>query len=381
MSAAPASAPAVLHRCGPDCAPWTRPARGGRSRSRWQTVDVHCHMFTSLAEELVARTPQKKAEAQVQRKLLGEPSVTHNDAVMFPRAIRKMSSIEERLRDMDETGVDVQVVSPSPTQYYYWADRDLASALVRAQNEHIAEQCARHPARLAGMATVSLQHPDLAVAQLRHAVRELGLAGVEISTVIDGRDLDDARFHPFWALAEELQTVVFVHPLGTTLGERVNGHYLSNIIGQPLETTVALSKLILGGLFDRHPGLKLLAAHGGGYLPGYAGRLDHGYRVRPETRTTARPPSEYLKQIWFDSVVYDPPILQRLIDVAGLSQVVLGTDYPFDMGMDDVHAFLRDVPSIDDAGMRDILGANASRLFNLPRPSSDRVAPQEPEKC
>ena len=234
---------------------------------------------------------------------------------------------------MDAMGVDIQAVSVSPTQYYYWAERDLAQAIARAANECLAELCAAHPDRFVGLATVTLQHPDLAAEQLTDAVRRLGLRGCQISTQIDGVELADRRHDVFWTRAEALGAVVFVHPLGCTLGERVTPYYLSNIVGQPIETTLALSHLIFGGTLDRHPGLKLCAAHGGGYLPSYIGRSDHGYAVRPESRTMAHAPSTYLKRIWFDSLVYTPQALEHLVREVGASQVVIGTDYPFDMGV------------------------------------------------
>jgi aminocarboxymuconate-semialdehyde decarboxylase len=208
----------------------------------------------------------------------------------------------------------------------------------------------------------------MAVEQLHYAVRELGMVGVEVSSTVNGRELCDPALRPFWAAVAELECVVFLHPLGTSLGERVNSHYLSNIIGQPLETAIALSKLILDGLWDRYPAIKLIAAHGGGYLGSYAGRLDHGYRVRPEARGCMRAPSEYLRQMWFDTVVYDPRILRHLIDTYGASQLLVGTDYPFDMGMEDVHEAMACIPSIEEEEVRAILGGNAARLFGLASP-------------
>lgn len=356
-----------VHVCTPQCAPWHHTAPTSRKRLPWRTVDVHCHMFTALAEQLVADQPQKRAEADVLRRLQGDASVEHNDAVVWPRAIRKMSTLGERLADMDATGVDVQVVSPSPTQYYYWADEALAEAVVLAINSHIAEQCERHRDRLAPMGSVALQHPALAIKQLRHCVRELGMVGVEVSGSVGGFDLADPRFERFWSEAAALDCPVFIHPMGTSLGERVNEYYLANIIGQPLETTVALSKLILSGVLDRHPALKLIAAHGGGYLPSYVGRLDHGWSVRPEARTTPKLPSSYLRRIWFDSVVYSPGVLRQLIDTVGASQVMVGTDYPYDMGMDQVHEFFGQVAGLSEEDLQAMLGANAARLFKLPQ--------------
>jgi aminocarboxymuconate-semialdehyde decarboxylase len=284
---------------------------------------------------------------------------------MLPQAFRKMTSLDERLRDMDAMGVDVQVLSPSPNQYYYWAEPDLAREIVRVQNEHIAELCSLRPERFAGLGTIALQHPELSVEQLSHAVKTLGLKGVEISTAVNGLDLTDEKFTKFWAKADELGCVVFIHPLGTSLGERVNQFYLTNIIGQPLETTIALSNLIFGGVLDRCPGVKIVAAHGGGYLPAYIGRSEHGYKVRPEASKMQKKPSEYLKQIYFDSLVYAPAQLQALIAQVGASQIVVGTDYAFDMGDYDVHELMESLSSLRENERAMILGGNAKRILGM----------------
>jgi aminocarboxymuconate-semialdehyde decarboxylase len=282
---------------------------------------------------------------------------------MMPQIGAKLVDVDARLADLERMGIDLQVVSPSPNQYYYWADADLARELVRVQNEAIAAACAKAPERLKGLGNAALQHPELAVEQLEHAVKRLGLAGVEVSTAVNGLELADEKHERFWAKAESLGAIVFIHPMGTSLGERLNRFYLSNLIGNPAETAIALSYLIFSGALDRHPGLKLVAAHGGGYLPSYATRSDHGHSVRPETHGIERRPSEYLRRIWFDSLVYEPAALRRLIDVVGVSQVVIGTDYPFDMGHYDPRALVGAVPGLSDAERAAILGGNAERLL------------------
>lgn len=330
------------------------------------TIDFHCHLLTLKAEALVAETPQKKNEPAMMLKVMGEASVAHNNTVMLPHAFPRLTRIEQRLTDMDSMGVDIQVLSPSPTQYYYWADRELAEQIVRVQNEHVAAVCAQHPERLLGLGTLALQHPELAAQQLEYAMKQLGLKGIEISTSVNGEELDVSRLTPFWRKAEELGAVIFIHPFGTTLGDRVSTHYLSNIIGQPLETTIALSHLIFGGVLDRHPGLKIVAAHGGGYLPSYCGRSNHGHAVRPEAKSGAQlAPVEYLRKIWFDTLVYEPEALRHLINVVGASQVVVGTDYPFDMGHYDPHGLLAATQGLTEADLKAILGGNAAGLLRL----------------
>ena len=266
---------------------------------------------------------------------------------------------------MDAMGVDIQVISPSPNQYYYWADVDLAKQIVATQNEHIASVRAAHPERLRGLGNVALQHAELSVQQLTDCIGKFGLCGVEISSVVNGLELSDARFERFWAKAEELGCLVFIHPFGTSLGERVNRYYMGNIIGQPIETTIALSHLIFGGVLDRYPGLKIFAAHGGGYLPSYVGRSDHGFEVRPEARKMKHKPSEYLERIYFDSLVYTLEGLRHLIEQVGVAHVLLGTDYPFDMGAYEPEKLIASVPGLADKDREQILGGNAARLLGI----------------
>lgn len=355
-----------FHHCNDaSCCPGSRePAGPGRKRGRL-TIDLHCHAIVPGTEALVAGTPQKVAEPAMMLAAMGQASVAHNNASMLPIAGPRLTRIEQRLADMDAMGVDVQVVSPSPTQYYYWADAELAREIVRVGNEAIARLCQDRPTRLAGLGSVALQHPELACEQLEHALKVLGLRGVEISTSVNGLELDDPSLRIFWARAEALGALVFIHPMGTTLGARTASHYLVNTIGQPLETTIALSRLIFGGVLDEHPALRILAAHGGGYLPTSIGRSDHAWAVRPEAAANTRVrPGDWLKRIWFDSVVYDPLALRHLVDRVGASQVVVGTDYPFDMGHYDVHALVDEIPGLTEEQRAAILGGNAARLID-----------------
>jgi len=278
---------------------------GREGGEQLRIVDAHCHVFSLAAEEYVRDCPEKKAEQAILTDMQGEASVKHN-ATMMGTVLPKLTSIESRLADMDAMGIDIQILSPSPTQYYYWADRELAAAVVRSQNETIAAACDEHPHRFAGLAAVSLQFPELAAEQLDYCVRELGFKGAEISSHVSGTEISDTQFAPFWQKAEELGAVVFLHPLGVTLRDRLRQHYLANIIGVPLETTIALSHLIYGGVLDDYPDLKILAGHGGGFFSHYNGRFDHGWEVRPECQKCKHPPSEYLQRIHFDTIVHEP---------------------------------------------------------------------------
>jgi aminocarboxymuconate-semialdehyde decarboxylase len=236
---------------------------------------------------------------------------------------------------------------------------------VHAQNDAIAQAVQARPDRFVGLGAVALQHPELAARQLREGMQTFGLLGAEITSDPTGRGMEDPALDTFWREAERLGAVLFLHPLGTSLGARVDRHYLSNIVGQPLETTIALSQLIFGGVLDRYPGLRICAAHGGGYLPYAIGRSDHGFGVRPEARGCREAPSAYLSRLWYDIVVFRPESVRALIDQVGLSQVVAGTDYPFDMGEYAVHELLRRVPDLAADQQAAILGGNASALLRL----------------
>jgi aminocarboxymuconate-semialdehyde decarboxylase len=334
-------------------------------KSRPYTVDFHCHIFVPSIERHVASLPEKAAEVQQLAVTSGAASAAFNQRVMLPIAAPKLTTLATRLQDMDAMGVDLQVVSATATQYYYWADHDLASILVKEQNEAIAATCTKHPDRLTGLGNVSLQHPELAAAQLQYLVRDLGLKGAVISSSVNGTSLGAPSLAPFWKKAHELECVVFIHPFGTTMGTRLDQYYLSNLVGQPLETAIALSELIFSGTLDQCGKAKIVAAHGGGYLPTYIGRSDHGFKVRPEAAGCAKAPHQYLKDIWFDTVVYDGLALRHLIDRVGVSQVVMGTDYPFDMGDYAQHELISSIASLTEIERAKLLGGNALRLLGI----------------
>lgn len=282
---------------------------------------------------------------------------------MFADIGPKLNGIDARLADMDRLGVDVQAISPSPGQYFYFADAELGRETSRTINDGIAAACAQHPDRLVGMGTVPLQAPELAVAEMRRCVNELGLRGIEISSHVNGKELASAEFRPFFAAAEELGILLFLHPLGFTHGQRLSEHYLNNIVGNPIESTIALSHLIFEGVLDDLPGLKLCVAHGGGYLPGYWGRMDHAWRARADCRQhIGRAPSSYLRQVWLDTLVFDRGQLDALIASHGADHLCLGTDYPFDMAEPDPVGFHA---HLEETVKAKISGLNAAGLLGL----------------
>ena len=273
----------------------------------------------------------------------------------------------DRIRAMDEQGIDVEALSINP--YWYGAERDVVTKLIDVQNERLAEICAKEPERFVAFASVALQFPDLAAKQLEDGVKKLGLRGAGIGGSVNGEELSDAKFHPFWRKAEELGVLIFIHPQGTAeLKSRLRGNGgLENTIGNPLETTLALSHLIYEGTLDRFPGLKICAAHGGGYLPSYAPRSDHICLTFPD-RCAAVPlkkqPTEYLKQMYFDALVFTPEALRHLAAQVGSSQLVMGTDYPFPWTKTAVDHILS-TPELSDAERAAILGGTAARLLGI----------------
>jgi aminocarboxymuconate-semialdehyde decarboxylase len=278
----------------------------------------------------------------------------------------QLTSVEQRIKDMDRMGIDIQALSVAPPQYYYWADPELAERLARMQNEHLAELVEGHPDRFVGLATVPLQDVAASVRELDYCVGQLGFRGAEICTNVNGLDLDDPRFRPFFAKAQELDVVVVLHPHGYTQGERLMDYYLSNVIGNPLDSAVALTRIIFGGVLEELPNLKLCVVHGGGYLPFYSSRMDHAYHKRPEGRHhITRPPSSYLSQVYVDSVVYDAPHLKFLIEQMGADHVLLGTDYPYDMGHYDPLGQLDSVPRLSDEQRHNVRSATAAKLLKL----------------
>jgi aminocarboxymuconate-semialdehyde decarboxylase len=339
----------------------------GRKAGKGKTlrVDIHCHYANPEAAARV--TPLNPAQHDMLAKYSNAMTREVNAKQAQERA-PKLSSIEVRLKDMDRMGIDIQAICPAPHQTYYWTDPAMGAELARAQNERIAEICAKWPDRFVGMGTVPLQHPDLAVSELTHLVKNLGLRGVEINPNVNGLDLSDGRLSldGFFSKAEGLGIVIFMHPVGFTQGERLLDHYFNNVIGNPLETTVAVSHLIFDGVMERHPKLKIVLPHGGGFLAHYWARMDHAYRARPDCRVSIRKkPSSYLERFYFDTITFDPGMLGHLIERFGADHVLLGTDYPYDMGVDDPLGFIEKTRGLSAKDRAMVEGGNAARLLKI----------------
>ncbi|NBS73245.1 MAG: amidohydrolase, partial [Betaproteobacteria bacterium] len=280
----------------------------------------------------------------------------------------KLSDIAVRLKDMDRMGVDVQAVSPAPFQYYYFAEPTFGAELAREVNDGITNIVATHPKRFAGIGTVPLQNADMAVAELNRAVKDLGLRGIEINTHVNGKNLTDPSLglEKFFARVAELGVALFIHPNGFSDAQRLTEHYFNNVIGNPLETTVAVSHLIFDGVMQRNPKLKVVLAHSGGYLAHYWARMDHAHRARPDCKTVIKKkPSSYLEKFYFDTITFDPGMLKNLIDRFGADHVMLGTDYPYDMGEDDPVGLINSVKGLKKIDKDLIMGGNAAKLLKI----------------
>lgn len=343
-----------------------RTGRTGRTEDLWMPViDIHAHTLTPAVFPLVAGEAGYAREQEILDRTFGAASMAHNRRLAEGPFFSLLGDIAPRLEKMDRARVDLQVVSSTPTQYHYWADEQLARRICEAINDRIVAIVAEAPDRLVGLGTVALQYPELAASQLAVAVRTLGLRGVEISTSAGGREFSDPVFEPFWSAAEELEAFVFIHPWGCSLETRLSSFYLANVIGNPTETTIALSHLVFAGVLDRHPRLRVCGAHGGGYFPFYIGRADHAWEARPDSHVCADPPSSYLRRLWFDSLVYRPDSLAQLTAVAGADHVLLGSDYPFDMGVEDPLDRLEACEALSQASRQLIAGRNAALLLGL----------------
>jgi aminocarboxymuconate-semialdehyde decarboxylase len=325
---------------------------------RVRTIDIHAHCYVDL-HVLVDGHPEALAPN-------GGPP-TFDGPFLSPT-----KDVEARLRHMNEHGIDIQTVSLAPA-YNYWADRDLAEKIVTRQNEQIAAMCAAHPDRFVGLGGLALQHPDLAAEQMQHGVKQLGFRGFEIGGSVNGDELANPKFDPVWAKAEELEILLLLHPATFVEGlKRFQGNgFLPNVIGNPLETTVALTHLIFEGTLDRYPGLKICGSHGGGYLPSYAGRTDHCAELSNRCKPVKKHPSEYFKQqLYRDSIVFTAEGLRHLVAEVGASHVLFGTDFPFDVA-DPFMGDPREVdsvlgaPGLSEADQRAILGETAAKLLGI----------------
>ena len=325
-------------------------------------IDMHSHALSTRVEPLVSGKYDPMTNPY-RRDMSMQSRVT--DAEQNKLLPGKMLDISARRAAMQSMGVDIQIIIPAPAQQHYWADEELLVALSRVQNEDIAALVAQDPKHFAGMGTLPMRFPALAIEEAVHAVETLGLRGFQIDTRVENLELSDAAFDPLYARLAELRVPLFVHPLGFSQGQRLGDFFMVNSLGQPIEEAIAISHFIMGGVLDRHPDLALVIAHGGGFLPFYAGRMDHAWKVRPEVRRlTADAPSTYLKRMWFDTCVFSPDLVEQLVGIAGADRVMMGSDYPFDMGDPDPVGTVR-ATKLSEADKEKVLYGTASRLFGI----------------
>jgi aminocarboxymuconate-semialdehyde decarboxylase len=355
--------PQDWNRYGPTAA---RPqgAKSGRAmRPQSMTIDVHSHIAIPQAAEFVkphfdpASIPLINfATAQTKALNAGQDSDRRS----------LMTGHDRRLADLDAMGIDLQLVMCPPPQCYYAVPLDIAVKAARIINDGVAAYVAARPDRFVALGTVPMPDGNEAARELEHCMTSLKFKGVQILTNVAGKELSDLAFAPFWKKAEELGAVVLIHPNGFTEARRFARFYFNNIIGNPLETTIALHYLIFDGVIERHPDLKIIAVHGGGFLGAYPGRIDHAWGARGDAKAELpSPPSTYLKKIYVDTVVFTPKQLAALVATFGIDHVLMGTDYPYDMAEYDPLQHLAATQSLDEAGRAAIAGGNAKKLLAL----------------
>ena len=321
------------------------------------TVDIHAHY---VSPELVKLVSDGTFAPELQLKKSASASSFSFPTYLTRPLFEKMTEVEKRMEHMSALSIDQEVLSTWVDIYGYDLPRELSKKYHTAINEALATTVKEHPQRFRFVATVPLPWGEEAAKVLQDSVDRLGAIGSMIGTNIDGANLDDPRFEPFWQASEELSVPVILHPLNVAGKERLKSYYLGNLIGNPFDTTIAAASLVFGGVLDRHPKLKVVLLHGGGYFPHGIGRIDHGFDVRSETKTIKQKPSSYLERFSYDTIVYDEKILDSLVRRVGRDLIVLGTDYPFDMEPKNVMGLTRSIFG-ENAGS--ILEANAKRIF------------------
>jgi aminocarboxymuconate-semialdehyde decarboxylase len=338
-----------------------KPGREVRPKSL--TVDMHAHVAIPQAAALA------KPHLDMSTIPLAHFSSAETKALSQKQEedIRaRIAGHDERLKELDAMGVDMQLVCPPPNQCYYTVPLDISVKVSQVVNDGIAEFVAKKPDRLLALGTVPLIDGNEAAKELERCVKTLGFKGAEILTNVDGHEISEPAYAPFWKKAEELGALILIHPNGFTEGKRLSRFYFNNIIGNPFETTLALHYLIFDGVLERHPNLKILAVHGGGYLASYSGRIDHAWGARSDCHADLpKPPTSYLRKIYFDTVVFTPHQLKNLVDVFGADHIVMGTDYPFDMAEYDPVGHVAAVDGFDATTVAAITGGNAKKLLGL----------------
>jgi len=319
-------------------------------------IDFHSHVIPETIVAAMSADPERYAtriEADAGKRYLVRGKLRLE-------LLAEFSVAEAKLEAMDRKGIEISVISPGPQVFFYNLKEGEGIEAARLVNDGIAAMAAKNPARLRGMATLPMQHPEAAVAEMERVAREHGFKGIELATTAPGGELADARYRPVLRRAQELKMTIFAHPNTIGAGGRLDCYYLTNLIGNPLETTIMVANLMFSGALDELPRLKMLLAHGGGFAPYQVGRFVHGHKVRPETRAhTASSAKELLKRFYFDTITHEPQAPRYLIELVGAGRIVVGTDSPFDMGDENPRATLSHLSPEEVATLR----RNALRLL------------------
>jgi aminocarboxymuconate-semialdehyde decarboxylase len=324
-------------------------------------IDIHAHLNVPAAQRMMKAAAERGDVSAAARNqggigITGERSA--NEMVL--------SDPEWRIKDMDKMGVDFAALSSGAPKGFYEADTNLAMTVAQHVNDHTASVVKAFPDRFAAMAIAPLQHVDLAIKETERAVRTLGLKAIRFPCDIAGMELSDSKLEPYWDAVEKLGIPVYVHPQGFSHPQRFKAFYMSNVVSNPLETTLATSHLIHAGVPKRHPRIKFYTAHGGGFFPFYLGRFDHAWETREECRVHIdQPPSAYIDSFYFDTVVFRPQQIRHLVDLVGAEHVMLGTDSPYDMGETDPVGLVNQVERLSAAERDLILGNGARKLLRL----------------
>ncbi len=323
-------------------------------------VDIHAHYFPETYLDLVA-TDGKRFDASY--RMTGQGFFIKTPVGSNGPLPARFIDLKARIADMDEQGVGVQAISLTAPMLY-WGDAELSTNLAKAWNDAASKAHQAYPNRLVGFLTLPMLYPDRALDELARASKLPGMRGVYLGTNIGGKDLDDPLFESILARIEALDLPIFLHPVDPLGGDRLQPYFLSNLIGNPVDTAVAACHLIFGGVLDRHPKLQISLPHAGGVLPILIGRIDQGWRTRPELKKLPQAPSTYLQRFTYDTITHSKPIMEFVIKQVGAERIMLGSDYCFTMGYDQPVRFLDQV-DLGSAQRKMILGGNAARLLKL----------------
>jgi len=329
-------------------------------------IDIHTHVeFAGTFAILKKRYSEEEIFDRFVVTATGRHSAELNRGIMS--GIRDaLRDPQKKIRDMEEKRLALNVLSSTPFAFLYEVEDDLAVELARFHNDQLSELVKKYPDRFAAMATLPLQVPDEALKELGRATKTLGLRGVEIGSHVGKRELGDQVFWPIYKALEDLDMPIFIHPHHVAGLDRLLDFYLNNLIGNPLDTTIAAAKLIFSGVLEKYPGLKIILAHAGGQVPYIIGRWEHGYQVRPECKEKVhKSPMAFFKNFYFDTITHNPDALRYLVSFAGSDHVLLGTDYPYDMGDENPVQTVSQLTRIKAADRRKIMRENAIALFGL----------------